>query len=189
MWQFEVSLLAVDELELRVKVETSCDFCHAVWLTPKLTVRTPRCFALRARCVAHPELHAVWLCVAGCVWLCVALCMCVCVCVCPCVCRPATSTAPSGRVTAGTTTLTRLYAPSTELFAASPRHCLRSRPRMSRHPLAWRSPRSARAASLPKSTCAWRRGRCALPSHSQRRPYLLCRCVQVPARDVPSATS
>ena len=77
MWQFEVSLLAVDELELRVKVETSCDFCHAVWLTPKLTVRTPRCFALRAHCVAHPELHAVWLC--G--WLCVAVCGAVYVCV------------------------------------------------------------------------------------------------------------
>ena len=73
VWQFEVSLLAVDELELRVKVETSCDFCHAVWLTPKLTVRTPRCLALRAHCFAHPELHAVWLCVAVCgaVYVCV----------------------------------------------------------------------------------------------------------------------
>ena len=155
---------------------------------------------LLPRGVAHPEAHGAYPPVLGaaCTLLrspraarCVVVCGCMwrCVCVCPCVCRPATSTAPSGRVTAGTTTLTRLYAPSTELFAASPRRCLRSRPRMSRHPLAWRSPRSARAASLPKSTCAWRRGRCALPSHSQRRPYLLCRCVQVPARDVPSATS
>ena len=49
--QFDVSLLAVNTLELRTAVANNNNYCHAVWVSPVLTVRAWCCTMWR---MPHP---------------------------------------------------------------------------------------------------------------------------------------